>query len=161
MELSLEEYIERLFEASQKKYENLQDILAITKVQSETISEDNIDVLQKLISDKQLKIDNIDKLDEEFNVYFQRMKAQLKIKNLDELENPSIKGLKELKEQIAAIMKLLTKISELERDNNHKAKSLLDSLGNEIKKINQMKRVNNVYKPTKNQYQSYYIDKKK
>jgi hypothetical protein len=161
MELSVEKYIERLIEASQKKYEHLEDILTITKVQSETISEDNIDVLQKLISDKQLKIDNIDKLDEEFNVYFQRMKAQLKIKNLDELDNPSIKGLKELKEQIATIMKLLTKISELEKDNNHKAKSLLDSLGNDIKKINQMKRVNNVYKPTKNQNQSYYIDKKK
>lgn len=161
MELSPEKYMQRLLEVSQKKYNLLKDMLDITRLQEETINEDSLEELDKNIGQKQEKIDQINKIDEEFDVYFQRLKKELKVTNLDELKDCSIKGAKELKECIAKITGLIGQICELEKLNNNKAKDLLDSIGNKIKNINQGKKVSSAYTPGPVQIPSYYIDKKK
>jgi hypothetical protein len=156
-----ETYIERLWDGSGKKLLLLQDLYKLTVRQSDMINQDKLENLDEIIGDKQKCIDQIDKLDEEFNVYFLRLKQQLNIKNLDELHNPDIKGVKELKLTIGTIIELIKEISTLEQQNNLKAKSLLDELGKEIKKINQGKKVTNAYNPGSNlRPPSYYIDKK-
>jgi hypothetical protein len=161
MDTSPEKYMDRLIEISNKKQELLQNILALTKAQAGTINEDGIESLQKLIDEKQLVIDAINKLDEEFGVYFQRLKTTLKVTSLDQLNVSGIKGTKELKEVTEKIVKLITEISEIEKQNSEKGKKLLNQLGGEIRKINQGKKTNSAYSPPPMSIPSYFIDKKK
>jgi hypothetical protein len=161
MEMSPEKYIQRLNEILQKKILLLQDILVLTKAQAEVINEDEIDSLNKLIDKKQTKIDVVNELDEEFNVYFQRLKSSLGVKSIAGLDASGLEGAKELKDVTAEILNLINRISELEKQNTGNGKSLLDHLGGEIKKINQNKKVSSAYSPGPVSVPSYFIDKKK
>jgi hypothetical protein len=157
-----EEYIKRLTEISEKKYKFLQDIFILTGEQAKTMTEDGVEQLDGIIAAKQTLIEQIDKLDEEFNVYFLRLKQVLGIKSIDDLKSPSFHGMKDLQDSIRNVMLLIKNISEIDKQNNENAKKLLDDLGMEIKKINQGKKVNMAYKPSPViQSPSYFIDKKK
>ncbi len=156
-----EKYIERLIDVLKKKHVLLRSILSLTQAQSSQISEDSIEKLQKLIDEKQRVIEDINKLDDEFNVYFARLKTTLKISSLDELNAAGLEGAKLLKEITAGILKIITEISEMEKTNNEKSKELLGALGSEVKKINQGKRANNAYALKPMNTSSYFIDKKK
>lgn len=162
MDTSPEKYVERLIEISNRKYKLLQDMLALTGEQANAINESSIEGLEKLVDSKQAKINEIDKIDEEFNVYFQRLKQQLKIKSLDELSEPAIKGARELQGTVKRLVALMNEIFALEKQNNQKAKGLLDSLANEVKKLSQTKKVNLAYNHAGPKIlPSYFIDKKK
>lgn len=161
MNMTPDKYVDRLIEILQKKKVFLQGMLVLTEAQSGTISEDGLDRLQKLIEEKQLKIDAIDKLDGEFNVFFQRLKTSIKIKSLEELDITGIPAAKQLKSITGEVMEIISQIGELERQNSEKSKKLLNFLGSEIKKINQGKKVNNAYAPPPTGIPSYFIDKKK
>ncbi|MCX8130719.1 MAG: flagellar protein FlgN [Clostridia bacterium] len=160
--MSPEQYVQRLTEISHKKHKYMQDMYMLTVEQSKTINEDGLEQLDKIIAARQTLIEQVDKLDEEFSVYFQRLKQVLGVKSLDEIKSPGIPGVKELQQSIKAVMGLIKDITELDKQNNNKAKKLLDELGNEIRKINQGKRVNMAYNPSPvMQPPSYFIDKKK
>jgi FlgN protein. len=145
----------------QKKKVLVQDILDLTREQSKVINEDGLDELRKLIDKKQLKIDDMGKLDEEFNVYFSRLKLSQKVTSLDELDMAGVKGAKELKALTSEVVKIITSITEIEKENNDKTSSLLNQFGAGLKKVNQGKRVNNAYTPMQINKPSYFIDKKK
>jgi len=158
---SPEKYIERLIDILKKKHVLLRSILSLTQAQSSQINEDSIEELQKLIDEKQHVIDDINKLDEEFSVYFVRLKTTLKINSLDELNAAEVEGTRHLKEITAGIINLITEISEIEKTNDDKSKEVLGKLGGEIKKINQGLKVNSTYSPRPANTASYFIDKKK
>jgi len=160
--MTKDEYIERLIGISKKKCGLLSDTLLLTKAQTQSITEESLEKLQGLIADKQTKIEAVGKLDEEFDIYFRRLKSELKIGSLDELKNFSgIKGIRELQDTIRQIMNTINDICEIEKKNNMKAKELLNELGDEIKKINQGKKMNSAYMPGPVKPPSYFIDKKK
>ena len=161
MDYSPERYVERLLELSNKKYLLLKEMLLLTQNQSETINEDGVDALVRLIDEKQQYINGIDKLDEEFNFYFKRLKQVLKVESLDELRMSGIKGTKELQQVVGKILEIINDISTLDTRNNSEAKKLLGNFENEIKKINQGKKVNTAYTYGFKHSPSYYIDKKK
>lgn len=157
-----EGYIQRLTEISEKKINYLKDMVSLTKAQTESISEEGMDGLRKLINEKQTKIDEIDSADEEFNACFAAFKQKLGVKSLEEAGALGIKGVKELQELICRIMDLLTEISEIEKQNKEKANSLLDNLGAKIREIREGRRVSSAYSPVASlSPPSYFIDKKK
>lgn len=161
MDITPEKYIERLIDLLKKKHVLLRSILSLTQAQVSQINEESIDKLQKLIDEKQHVIDDINSLDDEFNVYFTRLKSTLKINSLDELNAEELEGAKVLKEVTAGIISLIKEISELEKTNNEKSKELLGTLSGEIKKLNQGKKVNTGYVSKPFNSASYFIDKKK
>ena len=161
MDASHEKYMDRLTEILHKKQGFLQEIMDLTKSQTAAIDEESLEKLQKLIEDKQAKIDLIDKLDEEFNVYFQRLKSTLKINNLAELDAAGSPKAAQLKEATAGILKLIISIGDIEKVNSEKSQKLLKDMGNDIKKLNQGKKVNSAYTPAPFKLPSYFIDKKK
>lgn len=161
MDVSLEKYVDRLIEIQGKKKVLLQGLLELTEAQTKAINEEDIDQLNKLIDQKQLRIDDISKLDEEFGVYFARLKMSQKVSSLDELDMTGVRGAKELKATTSNLVQLITSISIIEKQNSEKSNKLLIELGSEIKKINQNKKVNNVYSPIQVKTPSYFIDKKK
>ena len=166
MNITSEKYIERLNELLQKKKALLLDILTLTQAQTEAITEEGLDGLNKLIDDKQAIIDGINKLDEEFGTYYQRLKSTLGITRLDQLDAAKLEGgasdgAKQLKSLTAEILDVVRDISEIEKVNSQKSNKLLGQFGNEIKKINQGKKANNAYKSGAASAPSYFIDKKK
>ena len=161
-----EKHIERLNELLLKKKALLLDILALTQAQTGAITEDRLDSLNELINNKQLKIDETTKLDEEFGVYYSRLKSTLGISHLDQLEAAKLEGgafqgAKQLRELTAGILDIIRNISEIEKTNSQKSNELLEQFGKEIKKINQSKRANSAYKPGPVNAPSYFLDKKK
>lgn len=161
MDNNPERFVERLLQISNEKYGVVKDIHLITCKQTGTIIEDGVESLQQLIMLKQEKLDKINLLDEEFNVCFQRLKQELKVNNLNELKDANIAGIKDLKNIIAKIMESIKEISSIEKQNNIKAKNLLNEIGNEIRKISDGKKFNAAYNPTPIRTRSFFIDKKK
>jgi hypothetical protein len=161
-----EKYFSRLNELMLAKKNILTEIFSLTKAQTDTITEDSLDDLKKLIDEKQIKIDKMLELDDDFETYFGRLKSVLGISKLSELDaaklDPaSAEGAAALKETIGEIMELAGRITELEKINDQKSNKLLDRFGEEIRKINQSKRANLAYKPIQPIAPSYFIDKKK
>ena len=157
------EYITKLTEISQKKIVILKEILILTKRQSENIQEDCLDTLKYIVEEKQRFMDDVDKLDDAFEVYFKRLKSTLGIESLDKLtSNANIGDTATLKNHIQEIFNLLNQIDLLDKDNNEKGKTLMTKLSTEIKKVNQKKIINNGYKPASSMpQQSLYFDTKK
>lgn len=157
------EYITKLTEISQKKIVILKEILILTKRQSENIQEDCLDTLKYIVEEKQRFMDDVDKLDDAFEVYFKRLKSTLGIESLDKLtSNAKIGDTATLKNHIQEIFNLLNQIDLLDKDNNEKGKTLMTKLSTEIKKVNQKKIINNGYKPASSMpQQSLYFDTKK
>lgn len=166
MNITSEKYIERLNELSRKKKALLFDILKLTQAQTEAITEDGIDGLNRLINDKQSIIDDIGKLDEEFGTYYQRLKSTMEITHLEQLDDTKLEGsasegARQLKSLTSEILNVIRDISEIEKINSQKSNKLLEQFGNEIKKINQGKIANNAYKSGAASAPSYFLDKKK
>ena len=156
-----ENYVMRMLEVSRKKLGFLKEILELTRQQYQVITEETTDALDALIREKQKSIDAIHPLDEEFKVYHERLKFEMKIKSLEELSGTRIQGLEELQQCVGSVMQTMKEISVLEKQNQGKANQVLDELGREIRKLNQGKKVNNLYAPVNLQPTAYYIDKKK
>lgn len=162
MDASPELCVQRVIEASNKKYSCLQELILLTREQTEAISEESMDGLEKLIGKKQVKIDEINKVDQDFGVYVDLLKQKLGVSKLDEIKSPGLKGLKELKQITGQIMELLNEINALEKQNNEKAKSVLDDLGAKIRQIREGKKLNNVYNTGAGIIPpAYFVDKKK
>ncbi len=161
MNITPEKYVERMLQISTKKYGLLKEIQEITRRQEEVITEETTERLNEFLDEKQKRIEDIDKLDEEFKVYYERLKFEMKVKSLEELQASSIKGVKELQLCISGILHLVDEISQLEKKNSEKANRLLEDLSQEIKKLNQGKKVNSLYSSTNPQPSAYFIDKKK
>lgn len=162
MDINTQLCIERAIEASNKKYNYLKDLNLLVMAQSEAINEDGMDGIKKLIGQKQVKIDEINKIDDDFKVYFDLLKQRLGVRSLDEINASDLKGAKELKQIIGQIMEILDEIKTFEKQNNEKAKKLLDDLGSKIRQIREGKKLNNVYNPTSGiKPPAYFLDKKK
>lgn len=161
MDNSVEKCIVLMNEGLKKKNRYLQDLYELTVEQTSAISSEDIEGLNRLVGSKQEKIDAIDKLDEEFKLNFKRLKSMLGVSSLDGIDAGRIEGARELKDRVADILSIVKKISDLEGLNSAAAKKLLNSLGNEVKKLNQGLKISNVYAPVKIERSSYFIDKKK
>lgn len=140
-----ENYIERLIEISVEKQKKLEDILTLTRAQAKAIEEEGIESLGKLLDDKQKIIDEINKNDEEFYAYYEKIKEKYGVKSLENLETLNTKNTRGLQEVISSIKKTLQEISRLEKENNKKVKETLEDLSSKIRKINQGKKASNVY----------------
>lgn len=156
-----EEYIKRMIDISVKKHTLLKEMLMFTKGQANAISNEDIDNLERLTGEKQVRIDTIDKLDDEFQVYFLRLKRVLKVEKLNEIKAGKIAGTSELQDVAGRVMDLIREISDIEKKNNADARKMMDATALEIKKINQGKKANNAYMSGPGKAPSYFIDSKK
>ena len=148
-------------EILEKKKALLQDMLSSTEAQTAVIASESLDALQGLVAEKQQKIDAIDKLDEDFGVYFERLKTTLKVRLLEDIDPYAFPAAGKLKGITAEIIELVGNISKIEKQNSEKSKKLLDTIGSKIKQLNQGKQINNAYNPAPQSASSFFMDKKK
>ncbi len=160
--MNADQYIQKLFELSEKKLDGLRMILKLTQEQSNIITEENTEELQRIIDQKQQEMDAIDELDQAFEVYYSRLKSLLGIQSLEEIRISDLTGSAELKQIITSIYDITKKIQNLEAINNRMVRDILNRLSGEIRQVKQNQMVNNGYNiGNKLPQQSFYFDKKK
>lgn len=153
---------DRMIGLLDKKKKLLGDMLELTRAQTDVIAEGTLDKLKLLVDEKQQKIDEIDKLDAGFGVYFEALKAAYNIDRLSELDVNDDPRAKQLKQITSEVIELIGQISSIEKVNSEKSKKLLEELGSQIKRMNQGKKINNAYgrQPT-DVPSSFFLDQKK
>lgn len=157
-----EQYIQKLTDLSLKKSDSMKKILILTKKQAEVITEDSIEELQNLIDMKQKLIDDINELDDAFEVFFSRLKSILGIESMEEVRISDYGEVVQLQQAIKTIFETIKGIQNIENENNMKARDVLESLGGQIRQVKQGKIANNGYNiGGKLPQQSYYFDTKK
>jgi hypothetical protein len=154
-------YQDRMIEILERKKTLLGDMMTLTEAQASVINADTLDKLQEIVEEKQRRIDEIDKLDEEFGIYLERLKKEFGIKRLDDPDVPAFPQAEKLKEVTGEILSLVSRISEAEKTNSVKCKELLEQIGSQIKKINQGKKINKAYNSSSSGFSSFFVDKKK
>lgn len=161
MDNSAEICIALINEGLRQKFSYLQELYDLTVKQTAAIKAEDVAELNRLVDKKQVKINAVDMLDEDFKKNFQNLKNILGVTSLDGLDAGRIPGAIELKQLVADILSMIKKLSDLETANSTGVNKLLATLGNEVKKLNQGIKINNAYAPTSYNRFSYFIDKKK
>ena len=162
MSLTNEEYVDRLYESLQKKLVILDAVYNDTKEQASAIDRDDYESLNLIIDKKQEKIDAILKLEDEFEIYFKRLKANLNVKSLDEIKALGIRGGGKLKEKVEEIVYTIAKIKEGEKENLDKSNAALEEIKNIINRLKLSKKANNAYVLKSDfETESYFFDSKK
>lgn len=162
MTMSIEALVKDLTINQEQKHEFLLDVLRLTNEQARVIKEADIESLGKITDSKQAVIDKINELDELYHKSFTELKSELGVNDLSEVLGRDIKGMASLKAKTLEIVDTIKQIIKLEEGNNNKMINVLSSLGNEIKKINNIKTVEKAYSSYAAQSApSYFIDKKK
>jgi hypothetical protein len=158
--MNVDETVLAIIDLLQKKYKFLEDIHYLTKLQSQVIEKEEIGNLNKLVALKQEKIEQINDLDLKFEKYFLDLKNALNVENLEQV-NESVRGSAELKRFVKNIIDIIKEISIIEKENSMKVKKLLNEIGGELKKMNNVNKINNAYSIGNAVAHSYYIDRKK
>lgn len=144
-----------------KKRRLFDDIMEITVEQKKDIEENEADNIEALVNRKQSVIDGIDEIDRTFSEGFSRLKEQLNINSLEELDFTKYPVLKSLKLKVAEIMSLAQKIMEIEESNREKLSSRLNALKKDMKQLNVGKKSIKAYQNPIINSDGIYIDKKK
>lgn len=159
--MEAKDYIARLNEINSEKLALLDELFLFSKSQRDAILSGRLDELETLITEKQHRMDAIDRLDEKFVVYAERLKKMLSISSFQSLADYGFPGTRELKELVEKIHQKLTEIKALDDENTALVKKELQATKEQINHSNTFKRVNNAYYPEAKDIPSHYFDTKK
>lgn len=154
-------YIQILISILTKKNNLLEEIIRITLLQEESISQSipDLNQFEKAISDKELLIENMNQIDDGFEKVYDHVRDELNNNKMQFKEDIIL-----LQELIKEITDKSVKLQTLENSNKFKIESLFLSKKKEIKNFKLSNNtVLNYYKnmPNQHQGQSYFLDKKK
>ncbi len=159
--MTTDQYVQKLLELSLKKLEGLRQILRYTEEQSNVITEDNVEELQRIIELKQQEMNSIDELDEAFEVYYTRLKSILGVQSIEEIKMSELSGAAELRQIITSIYEMTKQIQNIEVLNSKKLRESLNLLSVEIRQVKQGQMINNGYNIGGKVPQQSYFDQKK
>ncbi|WP_099190184.1 flagellar export chaperone FlgN [Tepidibacter mesophilus] len=166
--MNIKDLINSLIQISEMKYNSMKEIQEITKMQKIDIENSNSDSLINYIEKKQDKIEDINKLDNQFYSLYIKLKEDLDIDSIENIDVQKYPEIKELKSKIENILKLTKEIDEIDKVNNKKVKEELEKIKENLKNIkNDKKSLSNNMKAYKgyntkyNHAQGVFIDNKK
>jgi len=143
----MEDLLRKLMKISEEKSLHLKNILKITQEQNEAIVNEDMDKLDRYISNKQKEIDIINQLDsiytENYNIF-----------NLNPLKDN--KALQDINEEISRYLRL---IAELDKENNKEMTVRFTEVKSKLKQVRQGKKMNSGYNV--NNHGTMFIDESK
>lgn len=118
------EYIVALRESLEKKLKIMEETYSLCKLQSDVLESETVDFdrFDQLVDEKDICIDKISKLDEGFELVYQRVQDEL-LNNKDAYSSE----IKKMQELITKITDYGTRIMALEERNKKKVTSALNS----------------------------------
>ncbi len=132
--------VKKMIELSLKKKDILIQILKLTTTQADTIENDNIDNLSKILIQKEKLMEEIDILDRDFLSLYNNIKSEEGIDNLEKINIEKYANIKSLKEIVTEINAILNDISMIDRNNTIKMKSNVDKVKSDLKQVKEVKR---------------------
>ncbi len=166
--MNIKDLMNHLTQISEIKYNLMKEINEITKMQRIDIENNNSDSLINYIEKKQIKIDEINKLDKQFYSLYIKLKENLNIESIENIDTKKYPDIKDLKSRIEDILKLAKEIDEVDKINNKKVKEELEKVKQDLKNVknDQKSLKNNVraykgYNTKYNHAQGVFIDNKK
>lgn len=132
--------VKKMIELSLKKKDILIQILKLTTTQADTIENDNIDNLSKILIQKEKLMEEIDILDRDFLSLYNDIKSEEGIDNLEKINIEKYANIKSLKEIVTEINTILNDISMIDRNNTIKMKSNVDRIKSDLKQVKEVKR---------------------
>lgn len=133
----------------------LDEMLDFTRKQTQAITEDSLEDLNDMVSHKQKIINEINRIDDSFEKEYESFKNN-KNQNLEE-ETHNLKV--NVTQAVSEIINLIKQISILEKENQSKAKRLLEAFGNKASKVGKSLRSQSAYSDN-TQKPCYFINKK-
>ena len=132
--------VKKMIELSLKKKDILIQILKLTTTQADTIENDNIYNLSKILIQKEKLMEEIDILDRDFLSLYNDIKSEEGIDNLEKINIEKYANIKSLKEIVTEINTILNDISMIDRNNTIKMKSNVDKVKSDLKQVKEVKR---------------------
>lgn len=138
-----------LIKISKAKKEYLNEMLLLTEEQGKIIELEDIDQLNRLIEEKQNRINEINSLDEQFQDSFSKIKTQLGVKDIGELLESRGEELRDLKEETAEILSIVKDIKILEKQNSLMLERQKKEVSKKLKEVKNNKAALNKYAKSK------------
>jgi len=156
-----QELIEYLFKLSEGKLFLVNQLLTLTKQQSEGLESEETDILNEIIEQKQNIISRIDVLDKEFVGKYDLLKNEFLIDNVDNMHVDDKNNMILLQNKIKEIQILTKKIQQIDNINVERLKRNMELVKSELKKVKFGKKISQGYSNNKvTDKVSIFIDKK-
>jgi len=156
---NMEAQIQMLINCLEDKLDLLNELIKFTKQQRKLIEEENIDKLERILESKQVRMDRINKIDNEFIKNYESIKENYDIADIGELTVDRL-YLKELKEKTKDVSDRLEEIYKLDKINDELINKSYNKLKGRVKTIKQGKNVRSGYERQISRSGGIYIDKK-
>lgn len=141
------------------KKNKLMEILDFTNVQEKAIKEDNTEELSKILVQKDRLMKSVDDLDKEFVSLYERVKAEENVDNFRDIDVTKYESLKGLKDVVEEINRILDKLTQLDKRNMENMKDSLNKTKSDLKQVKEVQRAYKGY--SYEESGSILIDKKK
>ncbi len=129
------ENIQNMINLAGEKKKHLESLLKLTELQEEIIVNEDLDELETILAKKEDLMATIDGIDGKFLENYEEAKEKSNIKSLEDLDTRKFANLKDLKEAVKEINKLLNTISLKDRNNVSKMKENMDKSKADLKQI--------------------------
>lgn len=149
--MEMDNYLEKLIDISIRKKQALEKILDITKVQTRAIDQDEMELLNQCINDKQGYIETIDHLDSQFSKIY------------DDIKDENMQGLKlhgKLMTLVTEIQGIIREISNIENTNDIAIKKAMENLKLKMRQLQTRKKGHTAYSSPSTLSDGIYIDQK-
>ncbi|MCK9444126.1 MAG: flagellar export chaperone FlgN [Tissierellaceae bacterium] len=154
-----ENNINKMIKLSMDKKNKLVEILDFTNVQEKAIKEDNTEELSKILVQKDRLMKSVDDLDKEFVSLYERVKAEENVDNFRDIDVTKYESLKGLKDVVEEINRILDKLTQLDKRNMENMKDSLNKTKSDLKQVKEVQRAYKGY--SYEESGSILIDKKK
>jgi len=135
----MNEFINELVEISTRKKTFLEKIALATKIQFEAIEKNDLNELDKLIDEKQKYIDEINILDNDFELIFEKIKDISGLSKLGDVLKSNDDLFIGLKTKIADILKVIEEIKNIENINSKKLSEQKNEIGKKMRELSKGK----------------------
>lgn len=157
----MEEIVSYLIRLSDGKLQLLNSMYELTLDQEKALKDNNIDMLDKVIVEKQELIRRIDVLDKEFLEKYETVKRGIGFDKLEEITEEPVIGFKSLQLKIKQILDVLEKIRVVDESNIKRVKLNVEESKKQLKSVRVGKKAYSQYNKKPMEGASIFIDNKK
>ncbi|NLM42662.1 MAG: flagellar protein FlgN [Clostridiales bacterium] len=161
MKESVEQMLHRLVNLLEEKMIAMESIQALTLKQKEDIEENLGDNINSFIDKKQVEIDKINTIDEKFEDIVKKIKVELGIESLEQIDADRFPQLKVIRKKTEEIIDLANSIMKLEEYNKNKIIEIIDQIKNDLKTVKLGQKSVKAYEKPNIHVGGIYIDRKK
>ena len=144
-DINIGESVRHMNEIMRRKLASLRDIYNLSQQAYSYINEDDVERLYNVIDEKQKFINDVDHLDKQFLIEFNKIKSDLGIESFAELHLSQSPGLEELHKNTADILEMLQKIYDYDLKINSGAAKLREGITVELIRIKKQKHISEIY----------------